>query len=220
MMTRLKHVLSKFRTDFSGTLFMVLDTRLLIIQRIIFSFWVTRKMKTRGIKYASPLFFYGNMIFRRHFKSTISIGKNCRFRSSFTSNAVGLNRKCFISTFQENARLEIGENSGFSGTVIGCAESITIGRNVICGGNTFITDSDWHPLDRSDSGAAALSTPVVIEDDVWLGLNVVILKGVTIGKGSVIGANSVVAKSIPVGVIAAGNPCRILGMIEKHESID
>ncbi len=204
--------------DLNGEIFQKADIYLLILQRSFFTAWVRLKMRLRCIRCGRGTVFYGNLYSRRYPGSAIRIGARCRFRSSFASNAVGLNRKCFLSTLQQGARLTIGEGSGFSATVIGCAESVTIGKNVICGGNTFITDYDWHPMDRNDPAAKALSAPVVIEDDVWIGLNAVVLKGVTIGKGSIIGANSVVTRSIPAGVIAAGNPCRVLKMIKPCEA--
>lgn len=52
---------------------------------------------------------------------------------------------------------------------------------------------------------------IVIEDDVWIGANVCILGGVTVGSGAVIGAGSVVTRSVPRGAIAAGNPARVIG---------
>ena len=104
------------------------------------------------------------------------------------------------------AIIKIGNNCGFSGTSISAFKSISIGDNVKCGANTFIMDSDWHPEDYR----SGLSSPVIIEDNVWLGLNVVVLKGVKVGANSVIGANSVVTKSIPANVVAAGNPCKII----------
>ncbi len=80
------------------------------------------------------------------------------------------------------------------------------------GANSCIYDTDWHPVDpaRRATGEAGASIPVIIEDDVWLGANVVVLKGVTIGAGSIIAANSVVTKSIPPGVVAGGTPARPL----------
>ena len=109
-----------------------------------------------------------------------------------------------VSTLTEEAVLEIGDNCGFSGTVVGAFTQIKIGNNVRCGANTLITDSDWHP---GDSRVNA-SKPVIIGDNVWLGINVVVLKGVEIGANTVIGANSLVTKNIPANVIAAGNPCK------------
>jgi acetyltransferase-like isoleucine patch superfamily enzyme len=52
--------------------------------------------------------------------------------------------------------------------------------------------------------------PVTIEDNVWLGMNVIVLKGVTIGKNSMIAANSVVTKDIPENVLAGGYPCKVI----------
>lgn len=60
---------------------------------------------------------------------------------------------------------------------------------------------------------------VTIGDDVWIGGNVVINPGVTIGSGVVIGSGSVVTKDIPSGVIAAGNPCRVIREITEEDRI-
>jgi acetyltransferase-like isoleucine patch superfamily enzyme len=122
-----------------------------------------------------------------------------------------LNRPCMISTLDEKAVVEIGDNCGFSGTVIGGFKYIKLGNNVRCGANTLITDSDWHP-DDPRVGAPA---DVIIGDNVWLGVNVVVLKGVEIGANTVIGANSLVVKNIPANVIAAGNPCKVISELKQ-----
>lgn len=88
---------------------------------------------------------------------------------------------------------------------------IKIGDNVLCGANTLITDFDWHGLhpDHRRSGEPE-PKPIVIEDNVWLCINVMVMKGVTIGKNSIIGAGSIVTNDIPANVIAAGIPCRVI----------
>lgn len=63
------------------------------------------------------------------------------------------------------------------------------------------------------------SAPITLEDKVWLGANVTVCGGVTIGEGSVIGAGSVVVKDIPAGVVAAGNPCRVLRKITEEDKL-
>jgi acetyltransferase-like isoleucine patch superfamily enzyme len=156
--------------------------------------------------------FSGKCYFKRYPGSLIKIGANCEFLSRVNSNLIGINRPCSISTLTQEAIVEIGDNCGFSGTVIGSFKSICLGKNVKCGANTLITDSDWHPEDLR----SGKPRQVVIEDNVWLGTNVVILKGVTIGKNTVIGANSVITKSIPADVIAAGNPCKVIREINKN----
>jgi len=64
---------------------------------------------------------------------------------------------------------------------------------------------------------ARLSTgaPIVIEDDVFIGMNSLILKGVTIGRGSVVGAGSVVTRDVPPGVVVAGNPAVVVKELES-----
>ena len=144
--------------------------------------------------------------------SSIRIGKNNRFRSDESSNLIGVNHKCIISTHTKGAIIQIGDNCGFSGVTIGASEKIIIGNHVLCGANSVITDFDWHPK-RYSSG----SKPVIIHDNVWIGLNTVVLKGVEIGQNSIIGPNSVVVKSIPANVIAAGNPCKVIKYITDNE---
>ena len=143
--------------------------------------------------------------------SSIKIGDNCTFLSSSTSNLIGIYAPCVISTIKRGAKIEIGDNCGFSGTVIGGALHIKLGNNVRCGANTMITDSDWH----SDDYRTGEDKPVIIDDNVWLGYGVKVLKGVHIGENSLIGACSVVTRDIPANVIAAGNPCKVIKEIEK-----
>ena len=79
-------------------------------------------------------------------------------------------------------------------------------ENVRCGANTLITDTDWH----ADDQRAGFDAPVIIEKNVWLGVNVTVLKGVTIGENAIIAACSVVTRSIPPNAVAAGVPAKVL----------
>jgi len=172
------------------------------------------QMLSKGIKYGSKVRFNGISHFFRMPESSIIIGNYNRFRSDFTSNLVGINRKCLIATLRKKAMLTIGDHCGLSGTVIGAAKNIEIGDRVLFGANSFVTDFDWHNSDpelRHQECHNAKS--VKIENNVWLGMNTIVLKGVTIGENSVIGANSVVVGDIPSNVIAAGNPCRVIKSI-------
>jgi len=167
-------------------------------------------LKLKGIQYGSNIDFYGTSKILRTKNSSISIGNNCSFRSLATSNLIGVNRPCILSSIGENSRISIGNDCGFSGTVIGCYTEIKIGNKVRCGANTLITDGDWHNEDYR----SGLPRPVMIDDGVWLGVNVTILKGLHIGENSLIAAGSVVTKDIPANVVAGGNPCKVIRSIE------
>jgi acetyltransferase-like isoleucine patch superfamily enzyme len=156
-----------------------------------------------GIRFSSNIKFDGLIKIRRLPESMIEIGRGCYFSNKSRHNLIGINHSCIISTQTREAAISIGNNCGFSGTVIGAFKSIKIGNNVKCGANTLITDGDWH----FDDPRTYPPKEIIIEDNVWLGLNTIVLKGVTIGENTLIGANSVVTKSIPANVIAAGNPC-------------
>jgi acetyltransferase-like isoleucine patch superfamily enzyme len=173
-----------------------------------------------GIEIGQRCSFYGLPLFRRLPGSRIRIGDNCQFRSSRWSNLVGVNRPCIVSTLGDAATLDIGNDCGFSGTIIGCASRISIGDRVMCGANVTITDTDWHPIDWRDrqAGRPGEVSPVVIGDDVWLGMNVTVLKGVEVGRQTVVGAGSIVTRSLPSGVIAAGQPAVVIRKLDGCEN--
>lgn len=185
------HLVDELKRYFSYKMFTVLN-------KLLLYWW--------NIPFGSNLNTLGTIYLKKIPYSKIVIGDNCKFISTSAGNLIGINHPCIISTQTSESQIIIGNNCGFSGTVIGGFKSIIIGNNVRCGANTLITDSDWH-TDDYRSGEAK---EVIISDNVWLGVNCVILKGVTIGQNTVIGANSVVTKSIPANVIAAGNPCKVL----------
>jgi acetyltransferase-like isoleucine patch superfamily enzyme len=142
----------------------------------------------------------------------MSVGENCTFLSSPNANLIGINRPCLVSTMAPGAEVRIGNSCGFSGTVIAAFKEIVLGDRLICGANTLITDSDWHPEDPR----SGVSKPVTIGNNVWLGVNATVLKGVSIGDNTVIGAGSIVTGDVPANVVAAGNPCAVIKPLPRE----
>jgi acetyltransferase-like isoleucine patch superfamily enzyme len=95
------------------------------------------------------------------------------------------------------------------GVRIDSASSVTIGSNTMLAAGAYVTDADWHDIyDRSKP--IGQTSPVVFEDNVWIGDSSIVCKGVHIGENTVIGAGSVVTGDMPANVIAAGNPARVI----------
>lgn len=148
-------------------------------------------------------------------KGSATIGNDFRCIGGLMANPMGVNIGSYIRVGKD-AILTIGDNVGMSSTVVWCDKSITMGNNIRIGARTVITDTDAHSLDYvqrrtwDTDEVNAKKAPIVIDDDVFIGTSCIICKGVHIGKGSVIGAGSVVTKDIPEGVIAVGNPCKVI----------
>jgi acetyltransferase-like isoleucine patch superfamily enzyme len=130
-----------------------------------------------------------------------------------------------VFNLEPTGAVEVGDDSILVGAVLMCAESIRIGRRVVISYNVTVADSDFHPrspeLRKLDAIANApggdrgrrppiASRPVVIEDDVWVGIGAIILKGVRIGRGARIGAGAVVTSDVPLGAEVVGNPARVV----------
>ena len=98
----------------------------------------------------------------------------------------------------------------YDAILLDCA-SITIGDNVSIGPRAQLVTA-LHPVDDYEARRAGWEStaPIVLGDNVWLAAGVIVCPGVTIGANSVIGAGSVVIVDIPAGVLAAGNPCRVI----------
>ncbi|HEY0279743.1 MAG TPA: DapH/DapD/GlmU-related protein [Solirubrobacterales bacterium] len=120
---------------------------------------------------------------------------------------------CHIEVAGPGALVRIGDGVEFSNSVMVKSEGagVEIGREALIGSFVEIFDSDFHDLhpERRRGGAPRMA-PVAIGENVFLGMGVRVLKGVTIGRDSVIGAGSVVVSDIPAGVVAAGSPARVI----------
>lgn len=175
-----------------------------------------------GISWGRDWRFFGVPIIQKHRRSHMSFGPGLSLRSSLNSNPLSPNHPVVLTTWLEGACLKVGANFAMTGGTICCAENITIGDDVSLGANSVVTDTDFHPLTpygRKIDSSAGKMAPIIIEDEVFIGLNCLILKGVTIGEGSVVGAGSVVTKNIPPHCIAAGNPAKLIRYLDPYEDI-
>ncbi|MDP8910139.1 MAG: acyltransferase [Chloroflexota bacterium] len=120
---------------------------------------------------------------------------------------------CHVEASRRESLIEVGAGTEFNNnlTIKSEGAGIRIGRDGLFGANIEIFDSNFHDLHpaRRRSGRQRMA-PVEIGDNVFVGMGVKILKGVTIGADCVIGAGAVVSSSIPPGVVAAGNPARVI----------
>lgn len=111
-------------------------------------------------------------------------------------------------------RVRLGQRVYLSrGVTVGVVDLVEIGDFALIGPGCYITDADHRfedPLLPVPDQGMSVKGPTVIEDNVWLGANVVVTSGVRIGRRSVIGANSVVTRDIPEFSIAAGIPARVV----------
>ena len=111
----------------------------------------------------------------------------------------------------ERGTIDIGDRVFINyGGSIAASELIRIGSRCHIGTHAILMDNDFHSVDPARRGERPPSKPIVLEENVWLGALVIVLRGVTIGKGSVIGAGSVVTRDIPAYCVAAGQPARVI----------
>jgi maltose O-acetyltransferase len=113
--------------------------------------------------------------------------------------------------------ISIGENTQINNNFVAIAEhsAITIGKRCLIGTNVEILDSDFHGINVPERGTSKRENakPVMVGDDVFIGSNVKIMKGVVIGNGSAVANGAIVVAGIPPGVVAGGNPARMLRTI-------
>ena len=138
--------------------------------------------------------------------SSIRIGK------SF--HAVSARKRSFFTIYSPvhltiigDGQIIVGDHVGLNGTTITARKKIIIGDYTMIGPNTIIVDNDghnaWPPRERWTTSGR--SEEIIIENDVWIGMNCTILKGVKIGTGSIIAAGSVVISNVDANSLYAGN---------------
>lgn len=141
------------------------------------------------------------------------------FGEIIIGNAVSLNSfpdgspyRTILMTHCREAVISIGDNCNLNGTTIHCRSEVTIGNFCMFGPGVHLVDNDSHrvALDICERRQPPSSCPIIIRDNVWIGMNSLILKGVEVGDNAIVAAHSVVTKSVPKNSLVAGNPARVV----------
>jgi len=126
----------------------------------------------------------------------------------------------------ENGRIVIGDYCYFTNAVLLCEVELRVGDYVVIGWNATIADTDFHPIAPAERIADAIACsplgkgrprpevlrrPVIIEEDVWIGPNATVLKGVRLGAGAFVEAGALVTRDVPPRARVMGNPARVIG---------
>jgi acetyltransferase-like isoleucine patch superfamily enzyme len=180
------------------------------IDNLLRALWYTPLFQSRLAGPAPQLYLFGGMPLIMG-ALTIEMGANCRLSGQTT--LVGR------SATPEQPRLIIGNNVEIGWqTTIAVGTRVVIGNNVLIAGKGFLAGYPGHPIDpvrraQHQPDTADQIGDIILEDDVWLATNVSILAGVRIGKGTIVTAGSVVFRDLPAGVIATGNPAKVVAPI-------
>ncbi len=178
-----------------------------------------RILRCAGVDFGAGVRALGRPIVDRFPESDITIGDRTVLCSSSRWTALGVSHPLILRTVRSGARIRIGAETGISGGSICAAVSVEIGSRCLLGADVLIVDTDFHAIEpigrRTNTDWSRIGcAPVHIGDDVFIGARAIILKGVSVGAGAVIGAGSVVTRSVPEGVIVAGNPAIAVGSVD------
>lgn len=172
--------------------------------------------------------------------ATLTIFGGAVCKNTGAKENVSIGDHCTIGALLEalwGGRISIGKNTYIGpSSIVQSKESVVIGENVIIANNVLIVDNNNHPVnpamrlkmsacedfmnDELWSWKYAESKPIIIEDNVWIGRDSRILKGVTVGKGSIVALGAVVTKDVPSYTIVAGNPAKVVKQLERPETCE
>jgi len=195
----------------ADTLIHPLRTMRIITSRYLFPFMISLR---KGISIEGPIIVRGYPLIEMAKGARIVIGSNVTLNSSNRGYHLNMHSPVKLMADKAEAMISIGANTRIHGSCLHAREAITIGNNCLIAANTLIMDSSGHEISFPDVEnrihTTGGSSPVAVEDNVWIGANTIVLPGVRIGSGSIIGAGSVVTKDVPAFSVAAGNPARVV----------
>jgi acetyltransferase-like isoleucine patch superfamily enzyme len=145
---------------------------------------------------------------------------------------------CLITFESREGKVIVGDNSFIGGSHLICRNKIVIENNVFIAWGSCIYDHNSHSLDYRDrekdivqqlgdyrlgqnfiankNWKAVDSKPILIKANAWIGMNCIVLKGVTIGEGAIVGAGSVVTKDVPDWTVVGGNPAKVIKVLPEN----
>ena len=176
-------------------------------------------LRHKGVSTGADCRVLGKAFVKKHPSSSISIGSGCNLISSVRFHPM-CNQPVRFNTTSAAARIELADHVGITGASLNCSLLIRIGSKCMIGPDVYIRDDDGHMPgpDGTWPGCdhlSAFARPVIIEESCFIGTKAIILKGVTIGRGSVVAAGCVVSKDIPSEHLAFGNPMQLRPLPEN-----
>lgn len=199
-----------------------------LFYRVIYRFR-SKKMLRKGLRIFKPC------MALIHHQSHILIDKYLVFNKQWDSSLMLRNKKVGSIYVAKNATLEVDAFDVYAGSrinvnegaclkmgsgymnydcVIDVFSSVSIGHGVVISERVVIRDSDNHTICEAgsevDSSPKSIAAPITIGDHVWVGVNAIILKGVTVGEGSIIAAGSIVNKDVPPHCLVGGVPAKVI----------
>lgn len=183
------------------------------IRRIYLKRQIQKRIRRCNIALGESVIFNGDFLYKGK-AGKLNIGERTVVNSGEELVPVGFSGKTSFWII-DDGHISIGEDCGITNVAICSQKKVQIGNRVLIGSGCKIYDTDFHSMDykkRRDitNNPGCKTATILIEDDVFLGAGVIVLKGTHIGARSVVGAGSVVTGNIPSGQIWAGNPARYI----------
>jgi len=199
--------------------FLARTPRIPVVLRLkYYRWWNPVRCRWAGVELGRHSNIINSIYLFRDPEARIRIGEWFTLTSGDGFNPLSRNIKATLCARGKGV-IEIGNWVGISSAAIWATNRITIGDRVLIGADCILMDNDQHHLNAEarrdpERARAYASAPIVIEDEVFIGMRSMILKGVTIGARSVVGAGSVVTRDVPPDTIVAGNPARVIGHLD------
>ncbi|MEA1989305.1 MAG: acyltransferase [Pseudomonadota bacterium] len=176
---------------------------------------------TKGLNIVDGFVINGKPIIQISKNAKVVLGKNVTLNSRNYGYHANMHSAVKLMADRAYATINIGDNTRINGACLHAYNRIEIGKNCLIAANVQILDASGHELSFENPSnrinTSSEGKPVIIEDNVWIGLNAIILPGVRIGQGSVIGANTVVAKDVPPMVVFTGNPGKVVKRVDTND---
>lgn len=192
------------------------------LEKLLSLLLVAPALRCSGLRVGRRVAFFGLPIVERAAGTTIEIGDRTVLASRSGMTPLGIAHPTILRTLAPGAYIRIGRDVGMSGTVICAAAGVEIGDGTMFGADCRVVDTDFHPVRSAERRYAPIPEPspadrVCIGRNVFLGMSVQVLKGVTIGDDTVVAAASVVVHDLPARTVCAGNPARPVRELELDE---
>lgn len=149
----------------------------------------------------------------------ILIGDRVTLNSRNRGYHINMYSRVKLFADRTGAVIEIGDDTRIHGSCFHAYQRISVGKRCLIAANCQIIDCNGHDTSMENPAARVhtfgTARPVVIEDDVWVGMNSIVLPGTHIGAGSIVAAGSVVSSNVPSMSIVAGNPAKVIKSVKK-----